>query len=229
MKILAIGAHPDDIEIFMYGILSIYKKMGEELYLLVATDGSKGGDNIKKNLIEIRKKETISGLKKIGIPTLLNLPDGGLGEYIEHKKEIEVQINKISPDLIITHFKNDYHSDHNKLSKIVSEIVSHYIPILYCDTMLGINFNPNYYVDITNHFSDKKKAIMCHKSQSPERFVKLAILMNSFRAAQCNAQEGIFAEAFKFKRGFPFSDIRNLLPQGLKIRPFYIDNVNGFL
>ena len=30
--------------------------------------------------------------------------------------------------------------------------VSHYIPILYCDTLMGINFNPNYYVDITDHY-----------------------------------------------------------------------------
>ena len=39
MKILAIGAHPDDIEIFMYGILDLYKKEKHELYLGVATDG----------------------------------------------------------------------------------------------------------------------------------------------------------------------------------------------
>ena len=87
MKILAIGAHPDDIEIFMYGILSIYKKRDEELCLLVATDGSKGGENTKKNLIETRRKETVLGLEKIGIPTLLNLPDGSLGNDIEHKKK----------------------------------------------------------------------------------------------------------------------------------------------
>ena len=43
MKILGIGAHPDDIEIFMYGLLFIYKKEGHEVYTMIATDGAKGG------------------------------------------------------------------------------------------------------------------------------------------------------------------------------------------
>ena len=44
MKILAIGAHPDDIEIFMYGLLAVYKNLGNEVFTLIATDGSKGSD-----------------------------------------------------------------------------------------------------------------------------------------------------------------------------------------
>ena len=43
MKILALGAHPDDIEIFMYGLVSIYKKEGNQVFTMIATDGSKGG------------------------------------------------------------------------------------------------------------------------------------------------------------------------------------------
>ena len=42
MKILAIGAHPDDIEIFMYGFLSVCLKRGDEIYTMIATDGSAG-------------------------------------------------------------------------------------------------------------------------------------------------------------------------------------------
>ena len=45
MKILAIGAHPDDIEIFMFGFLSCCKEMGYKISAIVATDGSLGGDN----------------------------------------------------------------------------------------------------------------------------------------------------------------------------------------
>ena len=43
MKVLGIGAHPDDIEIFMYGLLFIYKKEGHQVYTMIATDGAKGG------------------------------------------------------------------------------------------------------------------------------------------------------------------------------------------
>ena len=49
MKILAIGAHPDDIEIFMYGFLSVCLKRGDEIYTMIATDGSAG------NVVEKKK------------------------------------------------------------------------------------------------------------------------------------------------------------------------------
>ena len=56
MKILAIGAHPDDIEIFMYGFLSVCKNRGDEIDLIIATDGAAGSVLSNVNLAEIRKK-----------------------------------------------------------------------------------------------------------------------------------------------------------------------------
>ena len=50
MKILAIGAHPDDIEIFMFGLLRILKTRGDNIFLAIATDGCLGGDLPKKQL-----------------------------------------------------------------------------------------------------------------------------------------------------------------------------------
>jgi LmbE family N-acetylglucosaminyl deacetylase len=229
MKVLGIGAHPDDIEIFMYGLLSIYKKEGHQVYTIIATDGAKGGANIGKKLAKERANEAVRGLEKLSLPIFLNLPDGELGGELEHKKIIKENILKIMPDIIITHSENDYHADHKSLSLITKGAVSHYIPILYCDTLMGINFNPNYYVDITNYHDSKKEAILKHKTQNPHRFVDLFELMNSYRAAQCNAPKGNYAEAYSFIPSFPFSDIREFLPAPLKIRSFYIKDQNGFL
>ena len=117
------------------------------------------------------------------------MPDGELGDDPEHKKIIKEKILKIMPDLIITHSQNDYHSDHRSLSFLTSSVVSHYIPILYCDTLMGVNFIPNFYFDITDYCFLKEEAILKHKSQNPQRFVDLFKLMNSYRAAQCNAQK----------------------------------------
>ena len=89
------------------------------------------------------------------------------------EKLLKKSILKIMPDLIITHSENDYHADHKSLSLITKEAVSHYIPVLYCDTLMGINFNPNYYVDITDYYESKKNAILKHISQNPQRFVDL--------------------------------------------------------
>ena len=229
MKILALGAHPDDIEIFMYGLVSIYKKEGNQVFTMIATDGSKGGSPKDDFLSKKREKEAIAGLKKISKPIFLNIPDGELGEDPEHRRTIKENVLKIMPDLIITHSQNDYHSDHRYLSFITSSVVSHYIPVLYCDTLMGINFNPNFYVDITEHFLLKKEAILKHETQKPQRFINLAKLMNSYRAAQCNAAEGKYAEAYFFEPSFPFADIRHILPSPLKLRPFHIDTQHGFL
>ena len=103
------------------------------------------------------------------------------------------------------------------------------LPVLYCDTLMGINFNPDFYIDITEHFLLKKKAILKHETQKPQRFVDLAKLMNSYRAAQCNASKGKYAEAYSFEPSFPFTDIRHILPPPLKLRPFHIENQLGFL
>ena len=157
MKVLAIAAHPDDIEIFMYGLLTVYKKEGHQVYTMIATDGAKGGAVPGVKLARERVNEAIHGLEKLSIPIFLNLPDGELGGELEHRKLIKENILKIMPDLIITHSENDYHADHKSLSLITQGVVSHYIPILYCDTLMGINFNPNYYVDITDHYKLKKR------------------------------------------------------------------------
>lgn len=229
MKILALGAHPDDIEIFMYGLVSFYKQAGNQIFTMIATDGAKGGSKYGGNLKQKRADEAIDGLKKLSVPIFLNIPDSELGDEPIHKKIIKENILKIMPDLIITHSKHDYHADHRSLSLLTRSAVSHYIPILYCDTLMGVNFNPNYYFDITSHYAFKKEAILRHKSQNPQRFVDLVKLMNSYRAAQCNAPKGKYAEAYSFSSSFPFSDIREILPPSLKLRPFHIDNQHGLL
>lgn len=229
MKVLAIGAHPDDIEIFMFGLLTLFKERGDQIFLMIATDGAMGGADIGESLKNKRKCEAISGLKNLSSPIFLDIADGDLGDNPQHKKIIKENILNIMPDLIITHSKNDYHADHRSLSLLTSSAVSHYIPIMYCDTLMGINFQPNYYVDITDVFITKKTAILNHYSQNPQRFVDLSILMNSYRAAQCNSPKGTYVEAYHFIQSFPFSDIRNILPPSPKLRPFYIENKNGFL
>ena len=229
MRVLAIGAHPDDIEIFMYGLIARFKEEGHEILMFVATDGSLGGKEKDQNLIETRKKESINALKDIGKLHFLGLPDGDLGDHLNHKIIIKEKIKVTKPDVVITHYKEDYHSDHRILSDYVTNITGHDVPVIFCDTMMGLKFIPNYYVDITKYFKAKQNAIMKHESQNPKRFVDLAKLMNSYRAAQCNAPIGIYAEAYYFNRSFPFTDITNILPDSLGFKPFHISKVHGFL
>lgn len=229
MKILAIGAHPDDIEIFMYGVLSIFSKMNNEISMIVATDGGAGSVTSNENLSEIRKKESMEALKTFGIPIFLDYVDGELFSQINIINTLKKHIDSVNPDLIITHPPEDYHSDHRSLSNYVKSSAGFKYPVLFCETLMGVNFNPNIYIDITEHFSDKVKAILNHKSQKPEKFVKAIEINNKFRAAQCNAGGESYAEVFRFEPSFPFVDLRSLLPPTMRIRPYYKNEPNSLI
>lgn len=229
MKILAIGAHPDDIEIFMYGLLSVYKKIGHEINLCVATDGSRGNVLYKKNIVKIRSQETLEGLKKLGNPKFLNLKDGFLESDNKAENLLIKLVADVSPDLIITHAPNDYHPDHRALSRYIDNISGFKVPVIYCETLMGINFIPEFYVDITCSFQEKLSAILKHKSQRGNKFANAVRIMNRFRAAQCNAPENFYAESYAYNKNFPFSDIRSYLPESPKIRKFYSDESDGLI
>lgn len=221
MKVLAIGAHPDDIEIFMYGFMSVCKQRGDDIFLAIATDGSAGNVLNFPNLSSIRKAETLEALKNLGTPHFFNFADGNLSFTNSSIECLKNYIYSLKPDLIITHAPEDYHPDHSTLSNFIKLAAGFMCPILYSDTLMGVNFTPDYYIDITTFFEEKKKAILAHESQNPKTFLNSTTLLNRFRSAQCNSGDGHYAEAFRFEKRFPYSDIRSLLPPGPGINQFY--------
>jgi len=229
MKILGIGAHPDDIEIFMFGLLSICAQRGDEISLMIATDGAAGNVLSNNKLSDIRKKETISALQDIGYPDLLGFPDGELSNVSDAMIVLRKKIKLFNPDLIITHAPEDYHPDHRALSYYVTQTAGFICPVIFCDTLMGVNFHPDFYIDVSTVFAQKEKAILAHQSQAPKKFLEAATLMNRFRSAQCNAPHNNYAEAYRYQRSFPFSDIRDILPRSPKLKTFYIENQDGFL
>ena len=84
MKILAIGAHPDDIEIFMVGFLFACKKLNHEIHVMIATNGALGGKKTS-DLTNKRYQETKKALVEINKPIFLDLPDGYLGYDNQHQ------------------------------------------------------------------------------------------------------------------------------------------------
>jgi LmbE family N-acetylglucosaminyl deacetylase len=229
LNITAIGAHPDDIEIFMYGFMASAKARGDAVSLIVATDGAAGGEVPGSALAAKRADETRTGLAELGPPVLLGLPDGELAGADQAQEKITIAIRDATPDLIITHGPEDYHPDHRELSVLVNIAAGFRCPILYADTLMGVGFAPEFYVDITPYASAKTKAIMAHKSQNPKRFAEAAKIMNGFRAAQCNAPTGHYAEAYRLERRFPFTDIRAMLPGAPPYRPFNVQNSEALI
>ena len=156
MKILAIGAHPDDIEIYMFGLLMVFLNQGNDVYPLIATDGSLGTVSVKKKLKNNKKKRSENLIKKkFNKPIFLDEQDGSLSTSNLILCKLKKHISSISPDLIITHSHLDYHPDHRALSKYVKEGAGFNFPIIYADTLMGVNFNPKIYIDISQHIEEK--------------------------------------------------------------------------
>ncbi|QND67091.1 PIG-L family deacetylase [Mesorhizobium loti] len=219
MKILALGAHPDDIEIFMFGTMAAYAVQGAELTFAIATDGAKGGKSDPVALAHVRREEATAAAALLGATLrFLDFPDGELVADAALIGALKELIRETGPDLAITHAPNDYHGDHRALSDGVRIAASFAVPMLHADTLGGTGFSPTHYVDISAHADIKAKAIRMHQSQDPERFVDGARTQNLFRSGQCNGAQGSLAEAFRFEPSFPFADIRELLPPAPPIR-----------
>ena len=232
MRVLAIGAHPDDLEIFCYGLLASLKSAGHELILAVATDGAAGviaGKEEGDALAQIRADETITALSALGRPELLGLADGKLAIQHGAAEAVDTLIRQTQPKLIITHDMSDYHPDHRALSAFVTASAGFGCPVLFSEPLMGVGFLPDYFVDITDHHDAKQTAILAHHSQRPERFAAAAKLMNRYRAAQCNAPEGCYAESYRTDSRFPFADIRAMLPPPPAYRRFYDAGSDGFI
>jgi LmbE family N-acetylglucosaminyl deacetylase len=220
MRILAIGAHPDDIEIYAWGALSAWAAMGAELVLAVATDGAAGGRMPPADLARLRADEARRAARGLGAePVLLALPDGGLASEPRLVPRLTDLVRDTAPDLVLSHAPNDYHADHRALSAAASQACGFSVPFLQMDTMNGTGFTPTHWVDATPHWAAKCAAIRAHESQDPERFVIAAERLAAFRAGEANAPPEARAEAFRFEPRFPFADIRALLPPAPPLRP----------
>ena len=182
MKILALGAHPDDVEICCGGTLAKYVKSGHQVSIIHACNGNKG-DFITKpeELAKIRCKEAASAGRMIQADvSCLGFGDAEVF-YNEETLGIFVDaIRKAEPDVIITHNPQDYHLDHTAVSKLTLDAtfltsVPSYRPqskatstipqIYFMETYSGIGFHPTEYVDISPEIDTKLAMMKCHQSQ----------------------------------------------------------------
>lgn len=219
MKILAVGAHPDDIEYYFFGSLLAWRDMGASLALAIVTDGAAGGSHVPGALRGLRRAESEKSAALLGAtPAFLDFPDGRLLPDRALHDALRALIAAHRPDLIVTHAPNDYHADHRALSSAVSQAVEFAVPVLFADTFNGTGFQPTHYVDVTAHFEAKRAALLLHETQNPEELLAAAERQAAFRAGECNGEPGDRAEAFRFEPRFPFADIRELLPPAPKVR-----------
>lgn len=182
LRVLAVGAHPDDPEIFCGGTLAKYAKQGHKVFMAYLTDGSAGAlEGDRKKLAETRLKEGGNAAKLIKAELIsLGLPDAELVDNLDNRLKVMDAVREAKPDIIITHPPHDQNPDHRIASALVKDAsfmalarklktrhapTDKIIPLYFMEPAKGIDFLPTEYVDITDVFDVKKKLFLQHKSQ----------------------------------------------------------------
>ena len=121
MKILCVGAHPDDIELGIGSTLQKHVECGDIIKCLILTDGERNGKgyHIKS---EIRREETINALNLLKVYDINFFNFEEIEIIPEIMKPIENCINQFNPDRIYTHSSHDRHQEHRNYFKIVQSI-----------------------------------------------------------------------------------------------------------
>lgn len=232
MKVLAIGCHPDDVEIACSGTLAKCVKRGDSVTVCHITNGDMGHEIISpEKLREIRIGEAKKAGDVIGIKVITTdigdlLPNGS---DISQRDKIADIIRVEKPDFIITHSPDDYMPDHREVSKLVFDAsfvasIPHYgnggktklTPIYYMDTLAGVGFNPTEFVDISDEIDLKLKMLECHESQLTWMrehdnidFADMVKTCSRYRGYQCGAG---FAEGFRQCQVYLKGTTKRLLP-----------------
>ncbi|MCH8048631.1 PIG-L family deacetylase [Patescibacteria group bacterium] len=193
-NVLAVFAHPDDMDFSSSGTIAKWAKKGSTITYLVCTDGSKGSDDPKmtsRKLSLIRKKEQLTAAKILGVKNVIFLThkDGELIVNMKLKEDISKVIRQKKPDVVITldptflySLKRGYvnHSDHRAAGQAAIDAVfplardrlnfpSHEKQGLLSHkvkTLLLVAMeDATHYEDITGTMDTKLKTLQAHASQ----------------------------------------------------------------
>jgi LmbE family N-acetylglucosaminyl deacetylase len=171
MKILAIGAHFDDVELGCGGALAAHVDRGDEVYVFVATvSGFTNLDDQSLRSNKVAKAEAEEAMKVLGVKQMF------CGDFktleVEFVDSLNIQILRLVEQLgieqVYTHWTSDIHHDHQAVARASLHSCRH-VPrlLMYRSNWYHASseFRGNFYVDITNYWSVKELAISEHRSE----------------------------------------------------------------
>jgi len=180
IDILAIGIHPDDVELGCSGTLVKHISMGKSAGILDLTLGELG----TRGSAELRTKEAKAAAKILGVAfrTQLQFKDGFFENNEEHQRQIITYLRKHRPNFVLCNAISDRHPDHGRGAKLVAD-ACFYSGLVKIETTLNGEkqeawrpkavyhyiqdhyIHPDFVIDITDHLNKKHQAIMAFSSQ----------------------------------------------------------------
>jgi LmbE family N-acetylglucosaminyl deacetylase len=183
MNVLAIGAHPDDLDISCGGTLLRFAQRGDRVTMCVMTDGRAYPVGSPEKVAARRRSEEQRSADLVGAELAwMGFHDGRLMDDIPTRLAMIELYMRVQPDLIITHAPDDYHADHNTTSRLATftiqmawapppelldkgEPVRKPVPVAFMPPSNGINFLPEEYVDVSEVWNTKIQMALSHRSQ----------------------------------------------------------------
>ena len=190
-RILAIHAHPDDIEFQCAGTLSLLQRAGCQLHLTTMTAGDCGSADLKpEEIAQIRRDEARQSASVIDAEyQCLEFMDLSITADTTSHRRVTEAIRKTRPDIVLTAPPIDYMSDHDMTSRLVRDAcfsasvpnfsthqwdpcspLEHIPHLYYMDPMEGVDWfrnpvEPDFYINISSTYEQKKQMLACHNSQ----------------------------------------------------------------
>lgn len=209
MKILAIGAHLDDIEIACGGTLAKAVDAGHDVKVLIM---SKSGYTNKEGVIqrsdEIAVAEGKTALNTLGVfdIEILDFPTKDIPFQSDVVNSIDVCMSDYNPDIIFTHHPFDTHQAHEGVAKATIAAARRRNTVFFYEPITPsgrsyVPFKPSMYVDIEQTLDKKIASLRCHKSEynkfGAENWVEGVRCRCGFRGYEIGVK---FAEAFEILR-----------------------------
>lgn len=180
VDVLAIAAHPDDVELICGGTLIRCQMLGRATAILDLA----AGELASRGTPQIRAKEASSAAKVMGVSVRenLGLPDGGIQNTPEVRAKIAVVIRRLQPSVVVTHSLQGRHPDHPIVAQLVRDacfvaglkMVEPNVPphrprkVVHALSFREDYEKPTFVVDISDAFEKKLEAIGCYASQFGE-------------------------------------------------------------
>ena len=161
IRILALGAHPDDIEAGCGGALLRYSQQGQQVFLMIMTEGELGGD------AKVRTGEQAAAARVLGAEKTYwgGYPDTAIPNDRGLVQKIERVVQDVAPHVIFVHFPDDTHQDHRHLAMSTVSATRYTKNVLFYEGPTTQHFSPTVFVDIDTVLDQKIKALQAHASQ----------------------------------------------------------------
>ncbi|WP_435156903.1 PIG-L deacetylase family protein [Haladaptatus sp. DFWS20] len=187
VRVLVIGAHPDDCDLKAGGVACKYADHGHEVLFVSMTNGEAGHHELAgRKLVERRRAEAEASAAVADVTfDGFDVPDGRLQPSLENRDRLIRRLRTFRPDLVLTHRPNDYHPDHRYTAQIVRDAAYLVTVPNVCPTTAALDenpvfaylsdtfdrpypFSPDVVVDIDDAAERKFEMLDCHKSQMYE-------------------------------------------------------------